>query len=75
MIYAALDNLNRLNIIDIINGSYFVNIDYYNEILESDIMLDAKKVTILNFNGWKEKKHYLEITELGEYFCDICIGS
>ena len=75
MIYTALDNLNRLNIIDIINDRYFANINYYNEILESDIMLDEKKVTVLDFNSWNEKKHYLEITELGEYFCDICIGS
>ena len=71
-----VDNLVRLKLLQIHDGSHLTDSGVYDE-LEQDLALTAVKNTykIPPEHSWTYNRTYLSITSLGKSFCAICIDS
>ena len=71
-----VDNLVRLQLLQIHDGSHITDTSVYDE-LERDVALTAVKNAsqLPSEHSWKFKRTYLSITSLGKSFCAICLDS
>lgn len=66
----VVDNLSRLNLIDVQYDEYFVNNNKYDLIFEEL----SKKLTVAEKHSLEFDKGILKLTDYGKNFVEICIG-
>lgn len=71
----SIDNLMRLNLIDVNYNQYLINQELYDYILNSDLIKNVKSTLKLpsDYSYINFKKGTIAITNLGQSFVDICI--
>lgn len=70
-----IENLKRLQLIDIPSHQFFSDVSLYNGILESDIVKTLQQITVLPESmEWKIDKKVFNVTDFGVGFIQSCIA-
>lgn len=72
-VFAYIDNLARLKIIDIPAGIYFDNDEAYMEVENNELIQNILHSQLPEGQQWKIKRKVFEVTQYGKKFIDVCV--